>query len=437
MNIPKNIEAEKALLSSLFLDPGKFITVSEIVNGECFYVTMHQDIFGAIERLHAAGGSIEVLTIHEELQRQKKDIPLYEIQGIADYYPTAEIAERHAEIVKEKHTRRAAIIAMHQAIEATQDESKNIQDVISTVQKQLDDSLPSDTRRKVSCVYPEIAAVVERIVDMPKGGYGRYIETGFLDLDNAVLLSNGTLTIIGAVPRAGKTSFVLCVMRNMERQGKRPLLFTLEMTRARILENIIAQEMQFSHQHMIKGWLSDEQRSAMLNAVVKWSQSRIGVLDGRWSATQIRHRAIKEKREAGVDIIFVDALGKMPPPEGCARDKRHEVYEANTELLDNVAIELDIPVVLTHHLNREGAKGKPSLFHLNEAGEKFADNVILMYREYLVKPTRENKNEAEFIIAKSRDGDVDSVNLGWNGPTKTFFNLARQHQEEVNRYWDQ
>ena len=64
MNIPKNIEAEKALLSSLFLDPDKLITVSEIVNGECFYATMHQDIFGAIERIHAAGGSIEVLTIH-------------------------------------------------------------------------------------------------------------------------------------------------------------------------------------------------------------------------------------------------------------------------------------------------------------------------------------------------------------------------------------
>jgi len=429
----KNLEAEKALLSSLFLDPDKFPAVAEIVKAECFYNSKHQAIFAAIERLYTAGSSIDPLSVYDELKKTGLEILASDIVNIAGYYPSAEVAEHHAEIVKEKHTRRTAVLAMKQAITAAQDETQDIRDVISTVQKQLDDSLPGE--HKASGIYPEIVNIAEKIVDMPRGGYGNYIPTGFPDLDNAVLLCNGTLTIIGAAPRVGKTSWVLCAMRNIEKQGKRPLLFTLEMTRARILENLIAQEMGLSHQAMIKGLLTDEQASEITKRMGKWVNSRIGVLDGRWSASQIRHRTIKEKRESGLDIIFIDALGKMPPPEGMGRVKRYEMYEANTEILDNIAIELDVPVVLTHHLNREGAKGKPTLFDLNEAGEKFADNVILIHREWLANPTKDNKHIAEFIIAKNRDGDVDTVKLGWNGPTKTFYSIETRH-EEPEKFWE-
>ena len=429
----KNLEAEKTLLSSLFLDPDKFPAVAEIVKAECFYNSKHQAIFAAIERLYTAGSSIDPLSVYDELKKMGLEILASDIVNIAGYYPSAEAAEHHAEIVKEKHTRRAAVLAMKQAITAIQDETQEARDIISTVQKQLDDSLPGE--RKTSGIYPEIVDIAEKIVDMPQGGYENYVPTGFIDLDNAVMLCNGTLTIIGAAPRVGKTSFVLCAMRNIEKQGKRPLLLTLEMTRARILENIIAQEMGVSHQNMITGRLTDEQASEITKRMGKWAESRIGVLDGRWSASQIRHRAIKEKRELGLDIIFIDALGKMPPPEGMSRAKRYEVYEANTEILDSLAIELNIPVVLTHHLNREGAKGKPTLFDLNEAGEKFADNVILIHREWLSNPTKGNKHIAEFIIAKNRDGDINTIKLGWHGPTKTFYSLETRH-EEPEEFWE-
>jgi replicative DNA helicase len=440
---PASLEAEKALLSSLFIDSEKILAVSDIVTAGCFYTTKHSQIYSAIKTLHAAGEAIEVLTVHGELKRQKVDIALSELQKIASYYPTAEIAEKHAEIVLEKHIRRAAIATMQQAVISAQDEGQNVRDIISTVQKALDDSLPGD--RKASDIYPEIIDVWEQIVDMTKGGEKNYIETGFYDLDEAVTLANGTLTIVGAAPRVGKTSFFLCAMRNIVKQGKRPLMFTLEMTRERILQNIIAQDMQVSHQDMIKGRLSEEKQAEITRAAGRWGKLNIGVLDNRsspskhWSASEIRNRVLREIREKGADIVFIDALGKMPPPETMGRAKKHEYFEANTELLSNLAIEANIPVILAHHLNREGAKdgSKPTLFALNEAGEKYADNVILMHRDYLINPTPENKGLADYIVPKSRDGDINSVELGWHGATKTFFSLTKNPEPVMagGRQW--
>jgi|LSQX01.2.fsa_nt_gb replicative DNA helicase len=431
---PRDLETEKALLSGLFVDPDKLDLVAGVVTAECFYANQHQAIFRAIESLHAAGEPVEPLTVHNELKKAKARVSLSEVQEIASYYPTGLMVEAHAEIVKEKHARRVAIATMKNALVAAADESQNIRDLIATVQKQLDDTLPSDHRRKVSNIYPEILDIWERILDIEQGGEKSYIETGFYDLDEAVALANGTLTILGASPRVGKTSFCLCAMRNIEKQGKRPLLFTLEMTRERIIQNIIAQEMGVVHQDMIRGRLSEDKQLEITKRAGEWKKSKIGVLDGRWSASQIRHRVIQERREPGVDIVFVDVLGKMLPPEGMGRDSLHKIFNANCQALVDLAIELNIPVVLTAHLNRDVKDGsRPTLFSLREAGEEFADNVILMHREYLSNPTPENKNIAEFIIAKNRDGDINTVELGWDGPTKTFYNLARSREE---MYWD-
>ncbi len=420
----KPIESKKAelsVLSGLFIDPSKLDIISELLTADSFYATNHQRIYAAM----LSADTIDPIVISEHVKAQ--GITLYDIQQIMGSYPSAENIEHHARIVQDKHTRRQALITMYNAMQSLQQDHTDSRDVISTAQKELDQSLPGDNKQIISDIYPEILETWESIVDMKRGGEKQYIETGFYDLDRKVLLSNGTLTILGASPRVGKTSFILCCMRHISQAGKRPILFTLEMTRRQIVENIIAQSMGICHQDMIRGVLSEEKEKAIFRRAGEWASLNIGVLDGIWNTTQIRHRLIKEKREKGVDIVFIDPLTKMPPAPGSNGDAKYDYYDANCETLVNVAVELNIPVVLAHHINREGAKAEkaPSLFDLKYAGENFANNVILMHREYLSKPTAENKNEGDFIIAKNRDGDTSSVKLGWDGPTKTFYNLTR------------
>lgn len=429
MNQPHNLDYEKILLSSLILDPNSYHDVAGMLTTDCFYATYHQQVYRAISCLVAEEKPVTVISVAAEMQRQGIEPKRSELVSIAGASATAGNIDYYAKTVSELYVRRKTIASFVTWSELLGDLTSDVDEVVATAHKELDHVNPAAGIAE-SNVYPAIINTWERLLDIKHGGALNYVPTGFIDLDNLVNFSNGTLTIIGASPRVGKTSFVLCVMRHVAKSGKRPLLFTLEMTRDRIMENLIAQEAKVCHRDMILGRLSESDESKISRMAGLWAKYQLGVLEGRWGVTQIRHRVMKEIRDFGVDILFIDSLGKLQAPEGVKQDSLHRVISGNTQLLQDLAIELNIPVVVTHHLNRDKAKddSKPTLFSLRESGEEYCDGVILMYRAYLHKPTPANKHVSEFIIAKNRDGDVDTVELGWDGPTKSFYNLANRKE---------
>ena len=77
----------------------------------------------------------------------------------------------------------------------------------------------------------------------------------------------------------------------------------------------------------------------------------------------------------------------------------------------------------------EGRQEKrPELADLRESGsiEQDADMVIFLYREDYYNPETENKNVAEVIIKKQRNGEVGTINLLFEPQTTSFKNLARR-----------
>jgi replicative DNA helicase len=81
-----------------------------------------------------------------------------------------------------------------------------------------------------------------------------------------------------------------------------------------------------------------------------------------------------------------------------------------------LARELRVPVIAISQLSRavESRTGnKPQLSDLRESGsiEQDADLVTFLFREEYYNPTEENRNKAEAIIAKQRNGPVGSCNM--------------------------
>lgn len=420
MKPPQNKEAEQSLLGALICDPSMY-HLTGFVNAESFYATKHQQIYQAIEQLIKEDVPVDIISLSNKLNGK---IGRSELLKIIDSQPTGANAEYYAHIVAEHDTRRKTIDALYRAMSAAQTGDTEIIDVIATAQKELDTTLPN--RRQVADIYPEIIDIMEELIDLPGSGKVNYIPTGFDKVDKQAKLIPGTLTLVAADPGVGKTSYLLAAARYMSAHGYRPLVITLEMTRKQIIENIIAQELLICHQDMISGLLTKEQYEQLKNGLNKFSDLNIGVLDGRWSTGEIRHQVSTEKRTKGIDCLMVDSLGKVD--HGSKNpDRLNIAYNDICSDLVDIAVEFNIPVVLTHHLNkaetRRGKNNRPTIYSLNEAGDRWTHNVFLLYREYLQSQDPKVENEAELTVAKARDGKVGVAQLGFNGPSKTFYNV--------------
>ena len=426
---PNNKEAEVSLLSSLIVDPSMFHFVSGIVTDEHFYTTKHQHIYKTIASMIKDDVPVDLVSLADKINGK---VDRSDLVTIANYIPSGANAEYYAKVVAEKFVRRQAINAMRVAIDKAESSGDDVLDIIATVQKELDLTLPQ--KRIDSSLYPAILNTLERMIDLPRGGEKNFIPTGFRKLDRHVRLTRGTLTLIAADPGAGKTSYLLTIARHMAKHDHRPLLFTLEMTAEQIRENIIAQELNLCHQDMVAGYLSEADQNKLSSGLSKFKDINLGILDGRWTVNEIRYQVITEMRTKGVDCLMIDSLGKVKLPQGMSKTngKLHDIYNLICEELVDIAIELKIPVIITHHLNKDNARrgknNRPSIGSLREAGDMWTHNVMLIYREYLHTQAEEVKNTAEFIIGKARDGEVGTVELGFTGPSKTFYEIE-SHRE--------
>lgn len=98
-----------------------------------------------------------------------------------------------------------------------------------------------------------------------------------------------------------------------------------------------------------------------------------------------------------------------------------------------LARELDVPVIALSQLSRsvEARQVKrPMLSDLRESGslEQDADIVAFLYREDYYNPETENKNITELIIAKHRNGPVDTVNLFFHKQYTKFVGLSKRKE---------
>ena len=128
-----------------------------------------------------------------------------------------------------------------------------------------------------------------------------------------------------------------------------------------------------------------------------------------------------------VGLIVIDYLQLIET----AGQNRVSELSAITRGLKKLAKSFQCPVVALSQLSRgvEGRQEKrPELADLRESGsiEQDADMVIFLYREDYYNPETENKNVAEVIIKKQRNGEVGTINLLFEPQTTSFKNLARR-----------
>jgi len=440
---PHNERAERNVVGALLIDPLAHISVSPILSATDFYIAKNGILYDVIDEA-AHNGGVDVVTVANILDAGQK---LEQIGGMA--YLTELIGEtvdvthveRHAEIVRECSTRRSLIRAATAIAQSAWKMDTNIDDVQSRAQEavmgtRLD---TSNGRTTASDMAQAGFDCIENWHNNPLlPGQTRGLATGIRAIDKALGGLESAVYIIAGRPSMGKTAMILQMIEGIAGRDKRCLLFTLEMSVEQVTMRMATSLAEVELETLKQGRAGDGAFPPLMNALGLMSEWPLTIIDRAVvRPADILAEIRREQIEHGeLDAVFVDGLWLMTPTRD--RENRTQSLGATSREIKRVQRETNIPLVLTHQLNRgvENRNDKrPVLADLRDTGdiEQDADVVGMLYRDDYYDPDSELVNIAEFWIRKNRLGGRAGIKaeMFWKGAYMRFLE-AEQRSGDVN-----
>ena len=442
---PQNIEAEQAVLGAMLIDKEAIAKASEILTSSDFYREAHRVIFNAMLELYNKNEAVDMVTVTEILKRDNKleDIGgLAYITSLANVVLTAANVKYHADIVAEKSVLRQLVRVSTEIAAMGYEANEDVGTLLDTAESRI---LEISNRKKkadftpINDVLMESVQNIEKLINNKGGLTG--LPSGFADLDKLTSgLHPSDFIILAARPSMGKTALALNIVQNVALRAHKKIggeprsvaFFSLEMSKGQLVNRMLCAEAGIDSQRLRVGEMGDKDWDALWGACDLMSKAKIYIDDTAGiTVMDMRSRARRLKAEHGLDLIVVDYLQLM---QGSGKrnnsgDRQQEVSEISRSL-KALARELDVPVLALSQLSRsvEARQVKrPMLSDLRESGslEQDADIVAFLYREDYYNPETENKH-TELIIAKHRNGPVDTVNLFFHKQFTKFVGFSKR-----------
>ncbi len=431
---PQSIEAERSVLGALLQDPGILASAVELLLPEDFYAPQNKTIFEVIRDLAIKSIAVDLITVDAELDKRGT------LQGVggAEYLieltqavPTTANTPYYIAIVREKSTLRRLINASNTISAMCYKQDEDLLTILGGAEKAIFDiTMRQGDGEDLVHIKKVLKNTYQSIEELARlKGQVSGVPTGFYDLDNLLTgLHGGELILIGARPSMGKTSFAINIAGYAAHKQKKIAVFSLEMPREQIALRLLCGDARVGMQAVRSGTLKDEEWVRLAKALGPLANSEIYIDDtAGLTPAQLRSRVRRLMMEKGVDLVMIDYLQLMSA-DGKVENRQLEVSEISRRL-KGIALELKIPLIALAQLSRanvQRAVKKPMLSDLRDSGsiEQDADVVMFLHRESYYDDTIEDKNVAEVIIAKQRNGPLGTVELAWIGDYTLFANLT-------------
>jgi replicative DNA helicase len=440
---PHSLDAEKAVLGSVLIDPDAIHKVMSLLNGPDFFVERHRWIWDAAVAITERHQPVDYVALVDELERHRK---LDDIGGssyiasLINEVPTAAHVETYAQIVERTSTLRKLIGAAGEIAGLAYKNEGELDDIIDASEQAV---FAVSQRKLQKDLIPisKFLSDVHQSVDYMQAHHGEFIgvPTGFSQLDKTLGgLQASDLIIIAGRPSIGKTSFVLNIAQQaaMRLPRKTVAVFSLEMAGEQIVQRLIANLTGIDGQRLRLGQINDEEYDRMTEAIGRLSEAPIYIDDTPAAMpNEIRSKSRRLYAERGLDLIVIDYLQLMRST-GRSENRVQEIA-AISRSLKALARELKVPVIALSQLSRAveaRPDKKPQLSDLRESGsiEQDADVVMFLYREDAYDKMTERPNIAEVIIAKHRNGPTGTVELHFNRAQSRFADLEYYKEEEAD-----
>lgn len=438
--LPHSLEAEQSVVGAMLMDKDAIMTAAEIVSREDFYQTAYGILFEAMVELFNEGKPVDLITLQERLK--EKDVPpeitsLEFARDLLTAVPTSANVKYYAEIVMEKSMLRK-LIKLNEEIENMCYLGRDsLEAVLETTEKRVFELVQKRNTGDYVPIKQVVLNALDKIEKSSKTkGTVTGIPTGFIDLDYKTSgLQPSDLILVAARPSMGKTAFVLNIAQHVAfRSNKTVAIFSLEMSKEQLVNRLFSLESQVDAQLLRTGNLKDSDWEKLIEGAGVIGKSKMIIDDTPGiSISELRSKCRKFKLEQGLDLIIIDYLQLMSGSGGRKNESRQQEISEISRSLKGLARELNVPVIALSQLSRaveQRTDKRPMLSDLRESGaiEQDADVCMFIYRDDYYNPDTEDKNIAEIIIAKQRNGPIGTVRLAWMPQYTRFGNELRQQQ---------
>ena len=427
---PQAIDLEEAVIGAMLIDEKGVNEIIEILSPEVFYKKSHQLIYESIERLFRESEPIDLLTVSADLKKNKN----FEAVG-GDFYlinlsqkvSSSAHIEFHSRIILQKYIQRKLITISNEIIQKSYSESTDVMDLLDEAESKLYDVAQGNIKTSTETAQNLVIRAKNRIEEIAKQDGLSGVSTGFEKLDK---LTSGwqpsDLVIVAARPGMGKTALALSMARNISVKQNIPVaFFSLEMSSVQLITRLISSETGLSSDKLRTGKLADHEWQ-QLNIKVSDLESAPLFIDDSPSLTifELRAKARRLASSHGIKLIIIDYLQLMNIGSSNKAGNREQEISTISRNLKALAKELNIPVIALSQLSRavetRGGTKRPILSDLRESGaiEQDADIVSFLYRpeyygimEWDDEMKTPSEGQGEFIVAKHRNGALDSIKL--------------------------
>jgi replicative DNA helicase len=212
------------------------------------------------------------------------------------------------------------------------------------------------------------------------------------------------------------------------KHGQASVIFSLEMSKTEITMRLLSAEARVALNHMRTGSMTDDDWARLARRMGEVAEAPLFIDDSpNLTMMEIRSKARRLKQRHDLKLVVVDYLQLMQGNKR-SESRQQEVSEIS-RALKLLAKELEVPVIAMSQLNRgaeQRTDKKPQLSDLRESGsiEQDSDMVLLLHREDAYEKESPRAGEADFIVAKHRNGPTATITVAFQGHYSRFVDMS-------------
>ena len=437
--LPNNIDAEKALIGSMFWSKSSLQKGCEEIEKEYFYLDTNATIFEVIKDLYNNQKPVDVNTLTSELVSRNI---LNQVGGveylseIINSVATGANIEYYINSVAEKYTLRRLIESATKIIKNANDSEPDVSYLVELAEKEIFNvgkTRRTSEFRKIQDVLKKTQEDIDLLVK--NKGKVTGLTYGLRDLDVVTEgMHPAQLIIIAARPAVGKTAFALNIATAAAKATKKNIaIFSLEMPAEQLVLRMISSLGQIDNKKLQTGRLESEDYRRLNEAMSQLADTNIFFHDA--SATtaseiQAKCRRLSTQGE-GLGLVLIDYLQLIDSSGKYQGARQQEISEISRKL-KTMALDLGVPVIALSQLSRGVEKRedkKPVLSDLRESGaiEQDADIVAALNAPDVEIPITDDNIPApiQLILLKHRNGPTATIDMLFKKKTSTFLSLKK------------